>query len=644
MYTIEGIMKKNIFLLLLTVLLFSFIGSAAQDVVTIGDWDAVENNTGWTLNVYRGDAAELKIPAELEGKPVTQLGKEVFKNNFKLESVIVPDSITAIGNGAFFGCSALKNVKLPNALRTIGANTFQYCISLEQIDIPFSVTSIGVSAFADCIRLGEIVLLSVTSIGDSAFDDCPMLSSVTVTRKLTTLGTHVFRDSAWLDAQTDEFVFVGKGILIKWNGSGSDVEIPLGTTAIYDAFEEQYSLESVKLPETVTVIGSNTFRDAVNLRSVNIPAHTTTIGGSAFENCRSLEKIDLPDDVRSIGGSAFRNCQSLKEFTFPPQVTTIPALVLGDCRELTDVIIPKAVTKIDARSFEGCGKIVLNVPKNSDAEQILIERGTEYTYSLQKTAGFVYSAEENGIRILRYTGNVYDVEIPAVIDGMPVISVETAAFQNNANIRSVVVPLTVKTIGDWAFSYMDSLESVQLPAALTGLGSNVFTGSPALKEIRMPESLRNIGSEPLDTGTQTVICAAENSEIAGMLSGMGYEVRPADECADDPETAVLWAELKKLGILTSESDCDCDGPVKESNEGRIVRIPDGVTELTAALLGDIPGNLLLVVPSDVTQIEEQILTDRNVTIIGESGSAAEAFAKEHGLKFLIIIDTWLSAL
>ena len=276
-------MKEKIFLLLLTVLLFSFTIAAAQEPVTIGDWEAVENNTGWTLNIYRGNEAELEIPSELEGKAVTQLGKEVFKNNFKLESVVIPESVTAIGNGAFFGCSALENVTLPNTLRTIPANTFQYCISLEHIDIPFSVTTIGASAFADCIRLQEMVLLSVTSIADAAFDDCPMLSSVTVTRKLTTVGTHVFRDTAWLDAQTDEFVFIGKGILIKWNGTEANVEVPLGTTAIYDAFQEKYFVESVTLPETVTIIGSNAFKDAVNLQSVNIPAHVTTIGVSAFE-------------------------------------------------------------------------------------------------------------------------------------------------------------------------------------------------------------------------------------------------------------------------------------------------------------------------------------------------------------------------
>ena len=229
-----------------------------------------------------------------------------------------------------------------------------------------------------------------------------------------------------------------------------------------------------------------------------------------------------------------------------------------------------------------------------------------------------------------------------MIDGLPVIAVETAAFQNNGSVRSVAVPMTVKSIGDWAFSYMDSLRSIQLSAGLTGLGANVFTGSSALKEIRLPESLQTIGADPFDAGTKTVICAADDTEIAGLLGEMGYEVRPASECAEDPETAALWAELKNLGILTSGEDCDCGDSVKGSRESRIIRIPDGVTDLTTGLLNGISGDILLVIPSDVTRIEDQILADRSLTIIGETGSAAEAFAKEHDLVFLVMLDTWLT--
>lgn len=64
---------------------------------------------------YTGAAADLVIPSEIGGYPVTAIEGLAFSGCDSLISITVPDSITAIGDGAFFGCSRLRHVAYTGA-------------------------------------------------------------------------------------------------------------------------------------------------------------------------------------------------------------------------------------------------------------------------------------------------------------------------------------------------------------------------------------------------------------------------------------------------------------------------------------------------------------------------------------------------
>ena len=55
-------------------------------------------------------ATDVVIPAEIEGVPVTVIGKLSFFNNDKLTSVEIPESVTSIGLGAFSWCVKLASI------------------------------------------------------------------------------------------------------------------------------------------------------------------------------------------------------------------------------------------------------------------------------------------------------------------------------------------------------------------------------------------------------------------------------------------------------------------------------------------------------------------------------------------------------
>ena len=640
-------MKKYSFLISLFLIISTFLSVCAQDTeiitYTSGDWEYTENNNGITLTVYNGSDSALTIPEMLDEKPVTQLGKELFKNNRKLESVIIPDSVKAIGANAFNGCASLREVRLPDGLARIDGGTFRYCISLEDIDIPFSVTNVGANAFADCISLKEAMLISATNIGDSAFDNCQQLESVTLSRKLTVIGGFAFRDTPWLDAQTDDFVMIGKGLLIRYNGNDSEVQIPYGTTMITDAFADNYFVENVIVPETVIQIGANAFRDAVSLHNISLPPFLTTIAGNAFNGCRSLEAIELPSGVKSLGGSAFANCNTLERFVIPEAVTSLPGSLFANCPKLSEVIIPASVTKIDKNAFNGSPNVKPSVAYGSEAESLLTEYEIPYDYSVLQNEGLIYTQDAEGIHIIRYTGNLYDMEIPAQIGGAPVSSIEEGAFQNNSRVRRVILPLTVKTIGDWAFSYMPNLRTVQLSDGIEHLGANAFTGSENLQEIRLPKGIRTIGDNPFDPDTQTMICASLGTPAADQLAEMGFTVNSEDACRPNEEVIALREELAALEGDKNDS-CDCNIPEKtESNAYEILRISDGISTLDAELLSGAAENLILVIPASVTQIDAGILENHTIqTIVSTTGTAAEQFAVEHGIRFLMQFSYFLN--
>ena len=108
------------------------------------------------------------------------------------------------------------------------------------------------------------------------------------------------------------------GVLVKYLGKGGDVIIPDG----------------------VTEIGDEAFKDCENLVFVRIPDGVTHIDGSAFERCRQLGRVRVPDSLKSIGDRAFVGCNSLTGFT-----------------------IPAGVKKIGENAFYGCKKLILRADR-----------------------------------------------------------------------------------------------------------------------------------------------------------------------------------------------------------------------------------------------------------------------------------------
>ena len=304
-------MKKMLALLLTLAICFAcapaFAKRAGREVFESGDYTyALPDDGTAEIAEYKGSAEELDIPCELDGYPVTSIGKQAFSKCSSLTAVSIPDSVTSIGDGAFFGCSGLTAVSIPDSVTSIGDGAFSWCSGLTAVSIPDSVTSIGDGAFSKCSSMSTASLPDgITSIGANPFQACDNLTQIKVSPDHPTLAII----DGVLFSKPDKR-------LITYPCAFADTEygIPQGIEVIGDwAFIGCSGLTAVSIPDSVTSIGDWAFSGCDSLTAVSIPGNVTSIGDGAFYGCESLTTVRIPDSVTTIGDGAFNRCDSLTE-------------------------------------------------------------------------------------------------------------------------------------------------------------------------------------------------------------------------------------------------------------------------------------------------------------------------------------------
>lgn len=174
----------------------------------------------------------------------------------------------------------------------------------------------------------------------------------------------------------------------------TSVSIPNTVTSIgNDAFKDCIHLKSIEIPSSLTSIGDDAFAGprkviikdmaswcGINLGNMSsnplhyaghlysdenteiteliIPNGVTSISYSAFAGCESIKSVIIPEGVKSIGESAFRGCSSLMSVQFPQGLIDIKASAFKDCKMLNQVNIPSNVMGIHAEAFEPTTKLI----------------------------------------------------------------------------------------------------------------------------------------------------------------------------------------------------------------------------------------------------------------------------------------------
>lgn len=172
--------------------------------VTVGDLTFRKYTDHAVLTDCSDDAAGIvKVPATVDGLPVTAVGIRAFDFCSDMTGVEFPDTITEIGASVFYSCYALKSVDIPDSVTRIGGNAFQFCSSLSAVKLPKNLTKIPKGLLSGCYSLeGVEIPDGVKSIGSCAFNGVRIPEEIVIPDSVETVGTSAFYSCSGLKSMT----------------------------------------------------------------------------------------------------------------------------------------------------------------------------------------------------------------------------------------------------------------------------------------------------------------------------------------------------------------------------------------------------------------------------------------------------------
>ena len=295
------------------------------------------------------------------------------------------------------------------------------------------------------------------------------------------------------------------------------------------AFENNYELLSVVMPNTIRSIKEFAFSGCISLKSLTISSAVSEIGDYAFMGLRSLEHLAvdshnktfdsrgdcnaiirtrtntllvgckttiIPDGVEVIAGNAFISCQDTSiepfELNFPPSVEIIEPFAFNCCYPLSAVTFSEGLRRIGRWAFMGHSIECLEIPASVTEidEQAFI------------------SCDSLKVIKVRKGNEVYDSR-----KGCNAIIESATGRLLLGSEGTTIVPDGVKVISSCAF-YGSKIKKIKLPSSLETIERCAFVCCKELKKLVIPGSVRKIHYEILmDSGVEEVIVENGVEEI-----------------------------------------------------------------------------------------------------------------------------------
>lgn len=307
---------------------------------------------------------------------------------------------------------------------------------------------------------------------------------------------------------------INDGVLTGYNGKRSVLDIPEGVTQIADnCFKNRTSITSVNMPESLISIGQSAFEGCSNLRSVNFNDALESIGNFAFRSCSRLVSAVFGSKLETIGNWCFNSCYSLCSVLLPEKIESIAYLAFEDCTSLESIVIPDSVTRIGASAFSGCTSLAsvtlskslesmgteafalctaltsIEIPKSLDEVTIgSYLRGAFFKCSNLNNVTFEDGTTEIARWLFAGCDGLTEITIP---DTVTVI--EGGAFYKCENLQKVIIPDSVTEISYSAFEGCTSLESIVIPLSVSSVENQAFNGCSALKSAEFKNPNTKIG-------------------------------------------------------------------------------------------------------------------------------------------------------
>ena len=364
----------------------------------------------------------------------------------------------------------IQDLTIPGDITTIKPYVFAGYRGLKSLTIPETVDSISRNAFAGCTGMTDLVMRA-KYVGEEAFWGCYNLRNVTLGARMRTVERLGFYTGSYLNKTTYEGNLAG-WCGIKFNEQGANI------------FTQNDIYIDGKLLEGDIVIPCNFVKDYV------------------FYGNKTLTSVTVPYDNANIGDYAFANCEKLKTTTFGASHNAARAI-----DDETEGI------SIGNYAYTGCS---LLSEINIDTDKLSNIGGGAFNGTAW------YNSQPDGLLYLGKIAYAYKGTMPentsiTIAEGTTALA--SSVFNSQYNLQSIVLPSSLKKIGDGAFSYCSGLTSINLPQGIEEIGQDAFRECSSLTHVDLPASLKRVESYMFYgcSALQSVTIPAEVTSIGSQI-------------------------------------------------------------------------------------------------------------------------------
>jgi uncharacterized repeat protein (TIGR02543 family) len=508
------------------------------------------------LIAYNGDSTSIVIPQE-----VKTIYPYVFAGNKNITSLEINkySLLTRIEAGSFAECTSLSNVKLSESIKYVDKEAFTGTIWLNnqvvgggfivyedtyesiyrlltyvgtntQVTIPDKTTEICEYTFRGNRNLTSININKAIHIPNNAFYGCTALSNVSLSSGVT-IGSYAFEGTPWFTNNMTEFVIVGNGNLIKYNGTNTSVVLNSGIKSIAaNVFENNTSIVSIDLSQSqISTLPENVFKGASSLANITFNSKIKEIGANAFYGTPWLNnQLSAEGDVYVVVNGILVACKlTTTTVTIPSNVEYIPDYVFKNNTLITTLQFDNSNVILADFAFYGCTNL------DSIVNSSFISHLGTNTFSNTK---YYADLQDNSLLIINhmlvgYKGEIEDLIIPANVTrilagafkGSSVVSlsfedrndpiiIEKEAFLSSRQLANVALVEYIDEVGKKAFAntpwisslstlyvsinnkllmYIGSSTTISIPNTITSMAKGIFTNNKAIVSVNFSNTSQN---------------------------------------------------------------------------------------------------------------------------------------------------------
>ena len=426
----------------------------AQSAVETGDCGAEGSDVHYTLYSdglmvvegtgvikERGFKRNDSIKTLVIGEGIVDFESSAFAECINLETVVLPDSLERIGAWAFYSCRKLKSVSGGNHVKTIGAGAFA-ATGLESYRIPDSVETIeeSIYLFDDSTAIEEVIFgRGIQELSDSGIQDYRhgTLKKVVFLNKDTVIPNGPFNKVFSTGEVPTIYSYAGGAVEAFANQNGHPF---VDLNELHEGKDCEWDEGCISKFPTRGTLGEITYYCTLD------PSHSKTETIPVINHVWGDWTI-VQNSTDTEPGLAQRVCEvdpsHTESFAIPAYG---PAIEIGDCGQDGDEVY-YIVYEDGTLLITGTGAIRSDMFNSGNVS---------VSANVHNTNRLII---EDGVTAIGNSAFAF-LHFNSIDFGNTLVSIGYDAFYDNDGFETVVLPDSVKTVGDCAFGLSSYLKTV----------------------------------------------------------------------------------------------------------------------------------------------------------------------------------------